>query len=219
MSNVVVEAGAPSFRGLLSATNDNRAMEIPDYGLFAVVESRSIYLQVGFKEYTASAEAVDRRLSYYIGCRLEGHSVEYATDSLKELRLQAESGKPNLGKEQPARRVLVDKEDIARRHHIPLKWLQQSSNDLSYFVVDGPVVWEYNNSLPWKRDARELDPAFASKLDQVCEEVKKTGWKATRDYYDEIWRLMKQRHNVEWLTPRDLNPGVNIDFAPPSPKP
>lgn len=74
------------------------------------------------------------------------------------------------------------------------------------------MVWEYDRFPFWKRDARELDPAFAGKLDQVREEVKKTGRKAPREYYDEMWKLMKQRYNIEWLSPLDLNPGVNIDF-------
>jgi len=212
VSNIVSEVGAPSFRKLLSAANGSRATETPEYGLFAVIRPQSIELRVTFKEDTATAEAVYWKLRHYASDRREGHSVAYATDSLKELQLGLSSERPGNDKEAPARRVLVDKEELAQRFRVPLKWLQQSTNDLSYFVVDGPVAWVYEGTSFRKRDARELDPAFLSKLDQVREEVRKTGRKAPHIYYTEIKKLLKERHDIEWLSPLDLNPGLQIDF-------
>jgi hypothetical protein len=207
-SNVVSEVGSQSFRELVSGGRGGGATNTPDYRLYAAVESHSIALLMAFTKRTDAAEEAYWKLRNYTTDRAEGHSVKYAVDAIKERQPRS----PARTSDKNAEESVNEADVLVRLFRIPRSWLQRSTNDHSYFVVDGPFVWMYDGVTVQKCDARELQADFRKKLDQVTEEVKKAGRLAAHDYYAEIKRLLKERYDIDWRSPLELNPGMHIDF-------
>ncbi len=55
-------------------------------------------------------------------------------------------------------------------------------------------------------------PGWSEFYEQMRDEVRKAGRQAPDRYSEEIKRRMKERYKLDWLTPLELNRGLNIDF-------
>jgi hypothetical protein len=209
-SNVLSELGCVDLAASLQrGLRTDGASNAPAYKLFAFWDAHGLTVQPAFKP--AAAPASETRLlcdllERYSALRLSGHSRAYALRSV-------EAGGP---KEPGAYESVPER--LARLHHIPPNYLHKSASDNSYYVIDGPIAWVYNSPLPeaTEQDAREYDPAFRAKLDSARSEVESSAGTpaGARAYYAAVQAIMKRNYGLDWLSPLDLNPGLQIDFAP-----
>lgn len=211
ISNILSEIEDTSFHPLLKEAFLHAGItnKMPEYKLFGYSNDSNKAIGVAYKKsgFTKEEMRLFRRcLERYIGFRLDGHCREYVVTSLKETSTGA----------VPA---LSEHDDgvISHFYHIPRKWLQRSTNDNTYFVIDGPIAWVYQSGFPpFRRDAREYDPKFKTVLDEICHEVSEKGSisAASRPYYKEVQRMLKQKLAIDWMSPLNLNSGLQIDFVP-----
>src|SRR5258706_9971292 len=73
------------------------------------------------------------------------------------------------------------------------------------------------HSLPVRHvDAQEFDPRVRQILDEVRRQVSEShfGSKSSDLFYNEVKRLLKSKHGIDWFTPLELNKGMHVDFPP-----
>lgn len=98
----------------------------------------------------------------------------------------------------------------------------------SYVLVDGEIAWGYEiqftkggrleHVFEEKRDAKEYDPKYQTRIDAVNDEVKaemkKNGTFGKPGSVWAFWGLKKAKleaRGIEWRSPGELNPGVVFD--------
>ena len=141
-------------------------------------------------------------VSQFCASRLSGHSLKYANDLIVQI-LAMDPGR------------LSFEGRFAVSHGIPKDWLQ-SSLQLGYYVVDGPIAWVYHDNFSDCVDAREVDPKWGP----LIHEAEARAWNGftgnARSYYARVKRLLKEEYGFDWLSPMDLNPDRHIHLAWPT---
>ncbi len=168
----------------------------------------------------------------YLEVRREGHTAEFASYSLK--RKKADPFPQN----EPLRtKILTEHPEIPPSMLVrtsktgTFRWQKPESEDSTEFeyhvfkVVDGPITWEYQaaEDYPYitiqKHDSQEDDPKKAPLFDQarkeVDDEMNREGIKgqfgSCHKYWARLKKRLKEKHAIDWLSPKELHPNSIYD--------
>jgi len=161
ISNILSEIEGVEFHRLLEELlfKAPALTNVPEYRLTGYLNSfHERVLNVGYRRNSVSTAQIDtfrEAIQRYISSRMEGHSSAYSSASL----LEHESSEPHGPEGAP-------EEILAYQHWIPRKWLRKSTNDNSYFTIDGPIAWDLraSASVTWADPSRWAIRRDASSL-------------------------------------------------------
>ncbi len=201
LTNLFVEIRGPVFRTLVTeeVRTGGSSERLPEFraGVWVGPSDVSIRLFAGGKRNGAYAR-FEQRVRFYISARAEGHSSNYVYWAIQE------SKGTNYSTLPPGFPLWVKS-----RYWIPSYWINPT-NVWSGVVVDGKLAWSYAG-LPvgQRRDAQEYDPElktkFADARQEAVRDLKSRGIFLEPGILDiAIKRVMKQKYNIDWLTPQEL---------------